>query len=251
MSAPFRLKPREHLGDPVSKRALNARLFETVAPRYDAITRGLSFGRDRAWKDRLIAALPPFPAPDCLDLACGTGDLAFRLARRYPAGRVLGLDLTPAMIARARARGDSQPRVRFEVGDLGRTGLPDASFDVVTGGYALRNAGDLDEAIAEVFRVLRPGGVAAFLDFSKPPGRAAQAVERALLKLWGGIWGLALHGNPDVYGYIADSLAVHPDRRELTRRFAAARFQLLMSRTFFFGVVEIRLLRKPAGTGRA
>lgn len=246
MSPAFTLRPREHLGDPQRKRILNEQLFSAVAPRYDTITRGLSFGRDPAWKDRLIAGLPPLDAPDCLDLACGTGDLAFRLARRYPRGRVLGLDLTPAMIERARARATS-PRVRFEVGDLGRTGLPDAAFDIITGGYALRNAGDLDEAIAEVSRLLRPGGTAAFLDFSKPPARWAQRLELALLKIWGGAWGLALHGNPRVYGYIADSLARHPDRAELSRRFASAGFERVAERLFFFGIIQVIWLRKPAG----
>ncbi len=246
MSAPFQIKPREHLDDPARKRALNRNLFEAVAPRYDAITRGLSFGRDAAWKDRLISSLPPLAAPECLDLACGTGDLAFRLAARYPQGRVLGLDITPAMIERARAR-NRNPRVRFEVGDLGRTGLPHAAFDIITGGYALRNAGDLEEAIAEVFRLLKPGGAAAFLDFSKPPNRAAQRIELALLKFWGGAWGWALHRNPDVYGYIADSLARFPDRVELARRFVAAGFEIAESRRRFFGVVELVSLRKPDG----
>lgn len=245
MSPAFTLRPREHLGDPQRKRILNEQLFSVVAPRYDTITRGLSFGRDPAWKDRLIAALPPLEAPDCLDLACGTGDLAFRLARRYPCGRVLGLDLTPAMIERARARATS-PRVRFEVRDLGRTGLPDAAFDIITGGYALRNAGDLDEAIAEVSRLLRPGGTAAFLDFSKPRARWAQGLEFALLKIWGGAWGLALHRNPDVYGYIADSLARHPDRAELSRRFAVAGLERIAERLFFLGIIQVIWLRKPA-----
>lgn len=246
MSPAFTLRPREHLGDPQRKRILNEQLFSAVAPRYDTITRALSFGRDPVWKDRLIAGLPPLDAPDCLDLACGTGDLAFRLARRYPRGRVLGLDLTPAMIERARARALA-PRVRFEVGDLGRTGLPDAAFDIITGGYALRNAGDLDEAIAEISRLLRPGGTMAFLDFSKPRARWAQGLELALLKIWGGAWGLALHGNPHVYGYIADSLARYPDRAELSRRFASAGLERVAERLFFFGIIQVIWLRKPAG----
>ncbi len=246
----FALKPAAHLADPDRKRVLNEALFTVVAPRYDAITRLLSFGRDRAWKDRLVAMLPPLDAPACLDLACGTGDLARRLARRYPAGHVLALDLTPAMIALARERGGGD-RLRFEIGDMGRTEQAGAAFDVVTGGYALRNAGDLDEALAEVVRVLKPGGVAAFLDFSKPRGRTAQRFEHRLLKLWGGLWGLALHGNADVYGYIADSLARFPDRAALADRYRAAGFHIERTRRFFGGMIELALLRKPAADGRA
>ena len=244
MPRPFRLDPKTHLGDPQRKRVLTAQLFETVAPRYDAVTRYLSFGRDRVWKDRLIAMLPSLPGPACLDIACGTGDLTRRLAARYPDGHILGLDRAPAMMARAR-RQTAAPQVRYALGDMGRSGLDTAAFDVVTGGYALRNAGLLDEAIAETYRVLKPGGVAAFLDFSKPPRRACQQLELRLLKGWGGFWGWALHGNPDVYGYIADSLADYPDRIALAARYRAAGYTVQRARRFCFGMIEAVLLRKP------
>ncbi len=103
MSSMFALEPKTHLNDPHRKRTFNTRVFTEVAPRYDTITRLLSFGRDRIWKDRLIAMLPPAQAPVCLDLACGTGDLARRLLCRYPGGNVIGIDRTAAMIERARS----------------------------------------------------------------------------------------------------------------------------------------------------
>jgi len=102
------LKSRERLADPIRKRELNEQLFSVVAPRYDAVTRVLSFDRDRVWKARMVAALPPVTAPVCLDLACGTGDISFLLAAKYPDGQVLGLDLTEAMLERARARGTAR-----------------------------------------------------------------------------------------------------------------------------------------------
>jgi len=243
------LNARERLADPGRKRELNEQLFGVVAPRYDAVTRVLSFGRDRVWKARLVAALPPLAAPSCLDLACGTGDLSLRLAAKYPGGRILGLDLTEAMLERARARGAGSG-VRFQRGDMGRTGLEAESVDIVTGGYALRNAGDLEEAIAEVHRVLKPGGTACFLDFSKPPGRAAQALELLLLRTWGAWWGWVFHGDPAVYAYIAESLAPFPDRRQLSARFRAHGFEVQHSRLHFFGIVQCVTLRKR-GPGAA
>lgn len=254
MNESFHLRPRDYLGEASRKRHLNERLFTVVAPRYDAINRLLSFNRDPAWKDRLVRALPARTAPLCLDLACGTGDLTARLARKYPQGRVLGLDLTEAMLDIARRR-VGLPNVEFRRGDMACTGLPAGSVDFVTGGYALRNAADLDEALAEVHRVLKPGGRADFLDFSKPSGRVGQAVTHGLLKLWGGFWGLLLHRNPDVYGYIADSLDTYPDRRELRLRMEQAGLCVHASRRFFFGVIEWLTVCKPeaanaAGAGR-
>ncbi len=243
MSIPFRLKPRDYLGDAARKRQLNEVLFTTVAPRYDRITRLLSLGRDQAWKRRLVSDLPnDLPAPVCLDLACGTGDLTQRLTEKYPHGHIIGLDLTTPMLDRARAR---VKQAEFRCGDMACTGLQSGSVDLITGGYALRNAGDLSEALAESFRLLKPGGRADFLDFAKPPGRVAQRLVTLLLRVWGGLWGLLLHGNPDVYGYIADSLEAFPDRLRFQDSLTAAGFHVAATHRFLGGLVEWVTVLKP------
>ena len=184
-------------------------------------------------------------APVCLDLACGTGDISFLLAAKYPDGQVLGLDLTEAMLERARARGTA-PHLRFQRGDMGRTGLAAESADIVTGGYALRNAGDLREVLAEVHRVLKPGGIGCFLDFSKPSGRSLQKAEHLLLTVWGAWWGRVFHGDPEVYAYIAESLARFPDRQQLADLFRSQGFEVQSSTLYFFGIVQCIMVRKPA-----
>ena len=244
MSPASRLNARERLSDPQQKRELNEQIFRVVAPRYNAITRLLSFNRDQVWKDRMVDALPPKAAPVCLDLACGTGDLTFRLASKYPDGHIIGLDLTEPMLEQARVR-CTAPRIHFRRGDMGRTGLDSGSVDIVTGGYALRNAGDLREALAEIYRVLKPGGIGSFLDFSKPRGRTLQKVEDLLLKSWGGLWGWMFHGDPGVYTYIAESLTRFPDRRQLAGIFRAHGFEVQSSALFFCGIVQRITLRKP------
>ena len=243
MNPACRLNARERLSDPRQKRELNEQLFGVVAPRYDAITRVLSFNRDRVWKERMVDALPPKTAPICLDLACGTGDITFRLASKYPDGRIIGLDLTEPMLERARAR-CAAPHIQFQHGDMGRTGLDSGSVDIVTGGYALRNAGDLREVLAEIYRVLKPGGIGCFLDFSNPPGRSLQKAEAFLLKSWGGLWGWIFHGDPGVYTYIAESLAHFPDRRQLAMLFRSQGFEVQSSELFFCGIVQRITLRK-------
>ena len=241
--APARLRIGNRLDDPDSKRELNKRLFTKIAAEYRWMPAALSLGRDGAWKRHLVRTLPNLPKPFCVDLACGDGDLTRRLARRFPGGAVLGLDLTPAMLSRAR-RFTTQPNVRYAEADMAATGLASESADVVTGGYALRNAPDLDETIAEIARILRPGGWAGFLEFMRWSGRIGGAFEIGMLKAWGSLWGILLHGNPAVYGYIAESLRRFPTREELVARFAHRGLRLVSASPCFFGVTAIVIFRK-------
>jgi demethylmenaquinone methyltransferase/2-methoxy-6-polyprenyl-1,4-benzoquinol methylase len=237
------------LGWPASKRDYNRRLFRAVAPRYGAVTRLLSFGMDALWKRALVARLPR-GAPGAgselraLDLACGTGDLCLRLARRLPGGRIEGLDLSPAMLARARRRRGAGA-IRFRLGDLGRLPYPAGSFHLVTGGYALRNAPDLAECLREVHRVLAPGGTAAFLDFNRSSVPWIGRLQVRLLSAWGGLWGRLLHGNPEVYAYIAQTLALFPDRARFEALLRELGFRRVRSRLPPGGFVSLTFVSKP------
>jgi ubiquinone/menaquinone biosynthesis methyltransferase len=235
------------LSEPASKREYNRRVFRAVAPRYGVITWLLSFGCDALWKRGLVARLPRRQEARALDLACGTGDLTRLLARRYPGGSVDGIDLTPAMLARARRRRGLRQaaNVCFRLGDLGRLPYPSVSFDLVTGGYALRNAPDLEESLREVLRVLKPGGTAAFLDFNRSPTPWAGRLQLHLLALWGGLWGWLLHGNPEVYSYIAESLALFPDRSRFEALLAEVGFRRVRSRLPPGGFVSLTFATKP------
>ena len=246
MSKRFDLRPNDHLGLPALKQSLNLALFSEVAPKYDFVTRALSMGRDASWKRWLIENLPDRSSPCCVDLACGTGDLSRLLGERYSDGHVVAIDLTPAMLEIARER-TRATNVEYREGSMGVLPLPDASADILTGGYALRNAPDLSQALDEVSRVLRPGGCAAFLDFSKPGWPPGQVASWMILKFWGGLWGLVLHHNSDVYGYIADSLHHFPDRAELRRRFRDRNFTLLESGRRFGGLLEMLIFEKVEG----
>jgi len=239
----FSLKLGNHLEAPDTKRYYNEQIFSEIAPRYDFITRALSFGRDAAWKTDLIAALPDREKPVCLDLACGTGDLSLLLADKYPQGRITGLDITESMLAIARAR-SGHAHVAFINQDMNHLKFDPASADIVSGGYALRNAPDLASTIDEVNRVLKPGGIAIFLDFSKPPARFPQFLIYWVLKIWTGFWGLLLHQNHEVYSYIAESLHRFPDRDRLRRMFEARGFTIVRSRLYLLGIMELLVMEK-------
>jgi demethylmenaquinone methyltransferase/2-methoxy-6-polyprenyl-1,4-benzoquinol methylase len=229
---------------PEKKRDYNHGLFSRVADEYDIATRAMSLGQDRRWKRQLIAMLPALPAPVCVDLACGTGDVTFGLAQRYPQGRIIGVDLTAPMIEVARSRSHHR-HVEFQVGDMCRLALPDASVDIVTGSYALRNAPVLEDALREIRRVLKPGGYAAFLDFAKPANRLAAAARLGLLKYWCGAVSILVHGRPE-HAYIAASLRQFPHRAELRRRLEAAGLEVLQARPRMCGTMDLLLCRRGA-----
>lgn len=246
----------DFLSVPAAKREYNEVLFAEVARRYDLVTRALSLGRDQAWKRALLASLPDADgapggaAPVCVDLACGTGDVAFALARRYPRGTVCGVDLTPEMLAIARSR-NQFPNVTLQLGDMHRLPFESGSVDVVTGSYALRNAPALAVALREIHRVLRPGGRAAFLDFSKSPHWFWQRLTYGVLYAWGAFWGLLLHRQPAVYAYIAKSLWQFPDRVVLRRELSQTGFMEISSRQFYCGTLEMITVMKPPDGGGA
>lgn len=240
---PFTLKLGDHLESADNKRYYNEQLFNEIAPRYDFITRALSFWSDASWKRDLIAALPALKNPFCLDLACGTGDIALKLAEKYPHGRIVGLDITEPMLALARAR-NTNAHVDFVNQDMACLDFAPDSADIISGGYALRNAPDLGKTLDGIHRVLKPDGVAAFLDFSKPTDRLAQLLEYWLLKIWTGAWGILLHRNHEVYSYIAESLRRFPDRAELQRTLLDKGFTITQSRLYFFGITELLVIRK-------
>ena len=245
MNQRFDFDPQTDFADPERKQQVTRDVFARLAPAYDRFTPGLSFWRDRTWKRDLIQGLPPAAQPACLDLACGTGDLCFLLAERFPNGRIIGADITNAMLDLARQRNTS-PNVEFINADMTATGLPTASFDIITGGYALRNAPDLDSALAEVSRLLKPGAAAAFLDFSNPPQLMLRKLNLFLLNIWAGAWGLALYGNPKLFTYITASLKAFPDRMELRHRFAAHGLSTIGSRLHMFGMLETIFMQKTS-----
>jgi demethylmenaquinone methyltransferase/2-methoxy-6-polyprenyl-1,4-benzoquinol methylase len=240
-----RLKPvdRDTFRVPERKKRYNELHFAEAAPRYDAATRAMSLFRDAAWKARLVGSLPEISKPLCVDIACGTGDVSFLLAQRYPEGRTVGVDIAEPMLGIARKR-NRYPNLRFLRQDMCAMEFPEGFVDIVTGSYALRNAPDLPLVIGEIRRILKPGGTAAFLDFSKPRASIFRIPQYLLLRTWCGSWGLILHGNHEIHGYIAASLAAFPDRENLLDLFASSGFALVLAKRFFLGITELLVFQR-------
>ena len=183
-------------------------LFEAAAPCYDQLNDVLSLGLHRLWKRQAIAWVNPQPGQRCLDLCCGTGDLALLLAARVrPGGLVLGLDAAAAPLELAAARARRQPwlPLQWQLGDAHATGLPTAWADGAVMAYGLRNLADPAAGLVELRRLLRPGARAAVLDFNRAQtvaGRFQQAYLRRVVVPAARRVGLEQH-----YAYLEASLA--------------------------------------------
>jgi demethylmenaquinone methyltransferase/2-methoxy-6-polyprenyl-1,4-benzoquinol methylase len=232
---------RHSIATPEGKRRYVRALFATIADRYDFITVALSYGQDRRWKRRLIALAAPPPGARALDLATGTGDIAFGLAAQGV--RVVGLDITLRMIQLAKRKAAVAPAkadvARFLVGDMLALPFPSGSFDIVTTGYGLRNVPSLSTAIDEIGRVLTPGGQVLSLDFNRPTNRVVRSVYLAYLTIVGATLGWILHRDPDTYRYIPASIRQYPGAEAVARLFEARGFTRVRSYPVLGGLMTI------------
>ncbi|MGB7217251.1 MAG: ubiquinone/menaquinone biosynthesis methyltransferase [Vicinamibacterales bacterium] len=204
------------IATPDDKRLYVRGLFATIANRYDFVTIALSYGQDKRWKRRLVGLSGAGRGTRALDLATGTGDIAYALAAR--GAQVVGLDITPRMIDLARAKSPAgRVSPSFLVGDMLALPFPDASFDLVSTGYGLRNVPDLTAAVDEIGRVLRPGGLFLSLDFNRPDSAVVRGAYLFYLTIVGGALGWVLHRDPDTYRYIPASIRRYPGARAVAR----------------------------------
>ncbi|HSO75527.1 MAG TPA: ubiquinone/menaquinone biosynthesis methyltransferase [Blastocatellia bacterium] len=241
MSKAEKLNLIEHVSAKEKKQRYVNRLFETIAPRYDSFTRFMSFGMDQGWKRTLVEMGRLTAGEAALDLACGTGDITFALASRLSTGTAAGLDITQGMltIAESKRSGAGVENVRFYRGDIMRLPFPDQTFDCVTGGYALRNVPDIAGALAEILRVLKPGGRFLSLDFGHPSNKAYRWLYLNYLTVVGSAAGLAMHGDADTYRYIPESLKRYPGQRGVRQMMDHAGFADTGLREFGGGIMAI------------
>jgi len=214
------------------------KLFGRIANRYDLINDLQSFGLHRLWKRTLIRSAGLKSSESILDVCCGTGDIALGL--QGEGRRVVGSDFSPEMLFEARRRGAAN--ISWVQSDALRLPFPNASFDVVTIGYGLRNLADLECGVAELLRVLRPGGRLLILDFGKPCNGVWRACYFAYLRIVVPVFGLVFCGDSAAYGYILDSLREYPAQEGVTRLLREMAEVKLVN--FLGGAMSLHIARK-------
>jgi demethylmenaquinone methyltransferase/2-methoxy-6-polyprenyl-1,4-benzoquinol methylase len=219
-------------------------LFGAIARRYDLVNDVQSFGLHRYWKRRLAALARVGPDAVALDLCCGTGDIALRIAKSGAAVVALDFSLPMLQIATARTSPGAAAPVWLIRGDALHIPLPDNSVDAVTISYGLRNLADVRAGLREMWRVAKPGGRLLVLDFGKPKSPAWRAVYFAYLRRVVPWFGRLLGGSADAYAYILESLEHYPAQEgvlALTRELPVTNARVV---NFLGGVMSINYAEK-------
>ncbi|OUM98036.1 MAG: bifunctional demethylmenaquinone methyltransferase/2-methoxy-6-polyprenyl-1,4-benzoquinol methylase [Firmicutes bacterium ZCTH02-B6] len=194
-------------------------LFRRVAPTYDFLNRLLSFRRDVGWRRFTAAKAGLAPGARVLDIATGTGDLAFELARYVGSeGQVVGLDFVEEMLVRARAKAQAYGLAnicQFVQGNALDLPFPDDSFDAATIAFGLRNVTDRERCLAEMRRVVRPGGRVLILEFSHPVWPVFRQIYFFYFRHLVPLIGRLIQGDPDTYRYLPETVLEFPDQEEL------------------------------------
>jgi demethylmenaquinone methyltransferase/2-methoxy-6-polyprenyl-1,4-benzoquinol methylase len=223
-------------------------LFTAIARRYDLLNDLQSFGLHRCWKRRAIELAAVQSGHRALDLCCGTGDLALALARR--GAEVTGVDFSPAMLEIAEARRQRNfksqiSNLKFMPGDAQQVPFPDASFDIVTVGYGLRNLTSWEKGLDEMRRVARPGARLVVLDFGKPANALWRAIYFGHLHYAVPFIGRLFCDNADAYAYILESLKHYPAQLAVAEKMRELKLVNVRVINLLGGAMAINYGEKP------
>lgn len=219
-------------------------MFDGVARHYDRTNAIMSVGNAALWRAATVRAVNPQPGERILDVAAGTGTSSAALAHR--GATVVALDFSPGMIAEGRRR---NPRIEFVEGDAERLPFGDDEFDAVTISFGLRNVAQPKAALAEMYRVLKPGGRLVVCEFSKPPRAVFRAGYAAYMRFVMPIVATVASSNRDAYGYLRESIEQWPDQGTLSQWIRGVGFTRVAYRNLTAGVVALHRGHKPEDAG--
>lgn len=222
-------------------------LFASIARRYDLLNDLQSFGLHRLWKRRVVHLAKIKKSDRALDLCCGTGDIAFALAKN--GAETTGLDFSEKMLEVARHRFEnSKPKIRdlkFLQGDAQQLPFPENSFNAVTVGYGLRNLASWERGVDEMVRVTKPGGRIVVLDFGKPPNALWRSIYFAHLRCSVPLIGLLFCGHASAYAYILESLKHYPAQFAVAEKMRERKLENIQIINLLGGAMAINYGEKP------
>lgn len=226
----------EHKGTQVK------RMFDNIATTYDRLNHTLSFGIDKTWRRKGIAYLRPFQPKCLLDIATGTGDLAIAMQRALQADRTIGADISEGMMEVGRqkvAAAGLTGQIAFEQQDCTALTYADNTFDAVTAAFGVRNFENIEQGIAEMYRVLKPGGHLMILELSTPEHFPMKQLYRIYSKTVIPVIGRLISKEHTAYSYLPASIKVVPQGKVMTDLLRRVGFREAQARTFTFGICSL------------
>ncbi len=217
-------------------------VFTNVASRYDVMNDVMSGGIHRLWKDAMMDWLAPRDGQKLLDVAGGTGDIAFRFLKRAPGATATVLDMTESMLLEGERRSEAAQlaeKLDWVVGDAMALPFPDNTFDVYTISFGIRNVTRIPDALSEAFRVLRPGGRLMVLEFSQLPNDGLQKLYDLYSFNVIPRMGQAIAGDRDSYQYLVESIRKFPDQDTFASMIRDAGFERVAYRNLSFGIAAL------------
>jgi demethylmenaquinone methyltransferase/2-methoxy-6-polyprenyl-1,4-benzoquinol methylase len=219
-------------------------MFDGVARHYDRTNAIMSVGNAQLWRAATVRAVDPRPGERILDVAAGTGTSSAALARS--GAHVVALDFSPGMIEEGRRR---QPKIEFIEGDAEKLPFGDDEFDAVTISFGLRNVEHPKVALAEMYRVLKPGGRLVLCEFSKPQRAAFRVGYAAYMRFVLPVVATAASSNREAYDYLRESIQQWPDQGTLSQWIRGVGFTRVAYRNLTAGVVALHRGHKPEDAG--
>ncbi len=211
-------------------------MFDKIASRYDLTNDLLTFGIDRLWRLALVKAVAPAEGERILDLAAGTGTSSVALAKH--GAHVVAADFSEGMLAVGRAKHANNPLVSFEFADATQLPFADDSFDAATISFGLRNVSDVPRALAEMRRVVKPGGRVVVCEFSTPVAPLRKPYSFYAAKVLPVIAG-AVTKDRAAYDYLNESIAAWPNQKELAKLLTAAGLENVKYRNLSYGIAAL------------
>ena len=217
-------------------------VFTSVASKYDVMNDVMSVGIHRLWKDAMMDWLAPRPGQRLLDVAGGTGDIAFRFLRRARGASAVVCDMTESMLEEGQRRADAESfaaELDWVVGDAMELPFGDAEFDVYTISFGIRNVTRPEVALSEAFRVLKPGGRLMVLEFSQLPNRGLQELYDLYSFQVIPRMGQLIAGDRDSYQYLVESIRKFPDQESFAEMIRGAGFGQVKFRNLSMGIAAL------------
>ena len=232
----------DEIADAAGKKAEVEQMFDRIAPRYDLLNRVLSLGIDVWWRKRAIGYLKPLQPSKILDVATGTADVAILMAKILKPKQIIGIDIANQMLELGRGKIANQGLseiISLETGDSERLQFEDNSFDAVTVAFGVRNFETLEKGLAEMYRVMRPGGRVVVLEFSKPHVFPIKQLYNAYFKYVLPLIGRLTSRDMRAYTYLFESVQVFPEGSQFTEILTKTGYQNPLCERLTLGICSI------------